>query len=101
MAAVQPAGTSRAVIMRTANVLKALRSFQRQDGDMLAEVTRAVRMPGTFFTPEQFTLAVALAAQHGVLRVDWLWLCRNAADEAARDSHFAALQDCNMSCLFL
>ena len=101
VAAVEPAGSARAVIMRTKNVLEALRSFQRQDVDMLAEVTRAVRVPGTFFMPEQFTLAVAMAAQHGVRSVDWLWVCCSAADEAARTAQFSGVEEHNMPCMYL
>lgn len=58
---------------------------------MLGEVTRALRMPGTFFVPEQFALAFAITAQHSMRIVDWLWVCRCAAEDVAREAMFAGI----------
>ena len=86
-----PVGTTPGGLGPMHDALEWLRAVHKLDGDMMAEVTRVLRMPGAIFLPEQLALAIPLTTHCSMTAVDWLWVCRCAAEDATREETFAGL----------
>eukprot|EP00892_Ulva_mutabilis_P011413 jgi/Ulvmu1/8644/UM046_0049.1 len=57
------------------------------------ELLRMLYMPYVLFTPGQHAQQAALSLQHGVT-ADWLWLCKNAAEDLEQQDLVHSVNDC-------
>lgn len=89
------AGVSAGVTADARRSVAALSGVHRRDGEVAVEQLRAICMPGSIFTPEQYAQQTALVLQQGAL-MDWLWLCKVAAAELQHREVFENLdQQCS------
>lgn len=66
-------------------------TVHQRDADLFVEVLRAVCMTGVLFSPEQLMRQTSLTLKDGAL-VDWLWLCKVAAEELEREEVIGGMQ---------
>lgn len=63
-----------------------LRTAHARDAEVLADMTRALCVPGALLSLEQLVRQVPVALRFGLPIVDWLQLCRSAAREREHDA---------------